>query len=250
MLLLALLAYWPVWQWYGGRMLDGSDDPWGAAALLLVLVLWIASRHERNLNRTQQQRFIALSLIYVIAFPTLPDLARAILALSALAVLLLDGRRGDLALFGLLLLSLPLIASLEFFLGYPVRLVLAQVASFILRSIAQLNVTADGTLLNLDGRLVSIDTPCSGIKMLWVGLFACMGWSAWLKLDVRGTLRSLWFALRVIFVANLTRVLVLFFKESGLAPLPEWTHTGLGIVLFLAAVLLISKRTARLAYAH
>ena len=246
MLALALLAYWPVWQWYGGRMLDGSDDPWGAAALLLVILLRFFDDHTRLINPRQSHRFVLITLIYIACFPALPDLIRGILAVSALAALIIDRPAGSCGLFGLLLLSLPLIASLEFFLGYPVRLVLAQIAAGLLRVVAQLNVTADGTLLNLDGRMVAIDTPCSGIKMLWVGLFAAMGWSAHLKLGTRATIKSLWFALRIVFIANLTRVMLLFFKESGLVALPQWTHAGAGIVLFAAAVLLISLKSRRL----
>ena len=249
MFTLALLAFWPVWQWYGGRMLDGSDDPWGAAALLVVIALLFLRKDARLIEPKKQQRFIGVALLYIVIFPFAPDLVRAVLAVLALSVLILDGRRGDVGLLGLLLLSLPLIASLEFFLGYPVRLVLAHFAAALIRTFSHFNVVADGTLLNLDGRIVAIDTPCSGIKMLWVGLCASLTWSAWLKLEWRASVKSLWWTLRIVFIANLTRVLVLFFKESGLTPLPDWTHTGLGIFLFGCAIALITQRALRLAHA-
>ena len=35
LLILAMqgVAFWPVWRWYGERITDGSDEPWGIVAL-------------------------------------------------------------------------------------------------------------------------------------------------------------------------------------------------------------------------
>lgn len=250
MFALAVIAFWPVWHWYCGRMLDGSDDPWGAAAVFFAITLKILHSDLRQIRPSQQYAFVAICLIYVLSFQLLPDLPRAVLAVCAIATLILDGRRGDLAFLALLLLSLPLIASLEFFLGYPVRLVLSHVSAFVIKLVCNLNIHADGTLLSLDGKLVAIDSPCSGVKMLWVGLFAAMAWAAYLKLSARFTLNLLSYSLKVIFLANLTRVIVLFFKESTLVPLPEWTHSALGLLLFAFATTAISRRSLRYSNAN
>ena len=44
-LALLLLALWPHWRWMAARMVDGSDEPWGAVALVTALVLVARERH-------------------------------------------------------------------------------------------------------------------------------------------------------------------------------------------------------------
>jgi len=36
-IVLLLLAFWPVWHWYAKRMIDGSDAPWGLLALATAI---------------------------------------------------------------------------------------------------------------------------------------------------------------------------------------------------------------------
>ena len=44
LLVLQALAFWPVWQWYLRRMVDGSDEPFGVLALLSAIAIILARR--------------------------------------------------------------------------------------------------------------------------------------------------------------------------------------------------------------
>ncbi|HZN05333.1 MAG TPA: hypothetical protein VFB65_01050, partial [Pyrinomonadaceae bacterium] len=75
-------------------------------------------------------------LLYVVTYPVFPPLARAGLAFTAIAVTVSVVRFGKPlhpGVLGLLWLSLPLVPSLQFYLGYPLRLLVAAVAAPILR---------------------------------------------------------------------------------------------------------------------
>ena len=47
----------------------------------------------------------------------------------------------------------------------------------------------------------------------------------------------------MVIAANVVRATALFFKETQIVALPDWTHTGIGVVLFAAAVLIILRLT-------
>jgi hypothetical protein len=80
------------------------------------------------------------------------------------------GKTFYVGLWSLLLLSLPSVASLEFFLGYPLRVLVGEATAFLLQ-MQGLDVWREGVCLHFGEKLIWIDAPCSGIKMLWFGLF-------------------------------------------------------------------------------
>ena len=74
---------------------------------------------------------------------------------------------------GLSLLSLPLLASLQFYAGYPLRVVTAEASRWLLA--AGFSAQRSGASLLVNGQLVIVDAPCSGVQMLWLGYFtACV----------------------------------------------------------------------------
>ncbi|HKP92378.1 MAG TPA: archaeosortase/exosortase family protein, partial [Chthoniobacterales bacterium] len=97
----------------------------------------------------------------------------------------------------------------------------------------------EGTLLHWRGETILVDAPCSGIRMLWFGLYLTAALAAFGQLNTRPSCIALVAALPVVIGANVVRATALFFKEAQIVPLPQWTHTGVGVLVFGGALLLI-----------
>lgn len=243
LLLLQLAACWPVWRWYASRWCDGSDDAWGIVALLAALALLWQAAPAKPAVITQRWHWPALALlVYALSYPWLSPLPRAVLALLALFATLRFcwlGERLHLGIIGLFILSLPLLASLQFYLGYPLRLLVARPAAALLR-LGGLAVFSEATALRWNEQLIQIDAPCSGIKMLWTGAFLVCVLSVIYRLSWQRTLAAGALALLIILIGNVWRATALFYLEAGLIALPAWAHGGLGVAAFaLTAVLLV-----------
>lgn len=234
-LALQLLALWPVWQWYGVRIFDSADGKWGllAAASAALLLWW----KRAPLSETSLELWLPtlLLLLYAVTYPFLLPLARAGIAVTIIGCTLsslLVGRLFHPGLLGLLYLSLPVIPSLQFYGGYPLRVIVASVAAPILR-LGGFNVFQDGTCLNWGGQLIWIDAPCSGVRMLWVGLYlACMLATVY-SLRPLKTLYVLASAFVVVIFGNIFRAIALFYLEAGVIKLPAWSHDYVGVIAFV-----------------
>lgn len=237
---LALLAaaLWPTWWWMGQRMVDGSDDPLGLLALAaLAGLLW---QHRQRLRAAPRLGLQATALIGVLLATALhhqlPDLAVALiglLSLSAGLLAFLPTRVAVAPVLGLSVLSLPLLASLQFYAGFPLRVVTAEMSRWLL-ALAH-TVERSGSSLVVDGQLIIVDAPCSGVQMAWLGYFtACL-----VALTVGRINRS--FLLRLplvgmlVLLGNVLRNTVLVALQATGQPLPGWGHDAVGLVV-LAAV--------------
>jgi exosortase/archaeosortase family protein len=230
--------------WMARRMLDGSDDPLGLLALAALAALVWRARHE--LRPAPRLGWLALAGAGTLGaallrtgagpLPALPPLAAALLAVLALACGLLAflPRRVDSPPVVLLaLLALPLLSSLQFYAGYPLRVVTAEASRWLL--MAGFDAAREGAALLIDGRLVIVDAPCSGVQMAWFGYFTASVTALW----PRGDERRFWGRLPVVGLlvlgGNIARNAVLAALEAaGHAP-PPWLHEGIGLVT-LAAV--------------
>ena len=237
-LALLLLALWPHWQWMARRMVDGSDEPWGALALVTVLTLaGSAHRALRAPSRVALRAAAALAIVGAMALAIVPPIVAAALGILSIGALLASQlpRRSAAPLTALLLLALPLIASLQFYLGYPLRALTAQLAAPLLRSLG-VAVQASGAALLWEGRVVLVDPPCAGIAMLWLGAY-CMALLSWLHdASARRTFVNGCVAALFVFTANVLRNVVLFFPESGHVLWPQWSHDAVGLVAFAFAM--------------
>lgn len=234
LILLQSAAFWPVWRWYGRRTVDGSDEPWGILALIIALAIVAARRRVTSPSIAAVAVCSVFAAIYTLGYTVLPPLVKGGLAALALACVLSSisyGRAIQPALAGLLLLSLPLIASLQFFGGFPLRLVTTHLVAFIL-STAGWEVQAQGTLLRWAGEIIAVDAPCAGIKMLWSGLFLNFALAAWANLRLGMTWLCTSLTLFSVFVGNVLRATALFFTESGIVPAPDFMHQTIGLLVF------------------
>lgn len=236
------LATWPVWRWYALRSVDGSDEPWGLLALATLIAF--ALRQGLSLP-TNARGFIGPTIllgIYALTFRHLSPLPRALIAAGAFGSLCFRWRTA-LAHVALLGLSLPIMASVQFYFGYPLR-VLAAEASVVALRLLDFAVTRDGSLLHWRGETIMVDAPCSGIRMLWVGFYFAASLAVWSRLNNRRALVLFGATLVLVVGANVVRATALFFKESGIIVLPEWTHAGIGALIFGIAALLIIRVAA------
>lgn len=234
-LLLPILAFWPVWQWMAQRTLDRSDDAWGLLSLATAALFLWQHGHPRRLANRDLLLPVALTLLYLATYAVLPPLLRAGLALSIIAACASTacfGTRMHGALWGLLLLSLPVMASLNFYLGYPLRVVTGA-ASATLLNLNGFAVIRDGALLVWNGHTIAVDAPCSGIKMLWTGAYLCCTLAAFHSLTALRTLGLCGLGFLIVLAANILRASALFYIETDLLGLPKTWHDGVGVTVFV-----------------
>jgi exosortase/archaeosortase family protein len=240
---LQLIAFWEVWQWYASRAIFSWEQPWGLLALIAALTFLFASKNPLPKETPSLLVPALLTVLYAATYFVLPPLARAGIAFSAIAVTLTIVRFGKLfhpGILGLFCLSLPTIPTLQFFGGYPLRVLVAQVTAPILR-LGGFAVVPEGTCLNWSGHLIWIDGPCSGIKMLWVGMFLtfvliCLYELPNVKAILLGPV-----AFVVIIAGNVFRAVSLFYLETGVLEMPSWGHDYAGVIAFvLQAVAIVA----------
>lgn len=227
-----LIAFWPVWRWYVVRVGDSADQKWGLVALLTALLFVLSKKTSAHVYSLTIPTLT--TLLYLVTYPVLPPLARAGVAFTAIAVtvsLVRFGKAFHPGVLGLLWLSLPIVPSLQFYLGYPLRLLVAGLAAPILR-LGGFAVIQEGTCLNWGGQLIWIDAPCSGVRMLWVGLYLTFTLVCFYELRLFKTLEILLAALVAILAGNIFRAVALFYLESGIFPMPAWAHDYAGVVAF------------------
>jgi exosortase/archaeosortase family protein len=235
-----VVAVWPVWIWYVARMVDRSDEPWGLLALSTAAV-HIAIRGRSPAEPLPTRLPWILLAAYAATFPFVPPIFRAALAVTAIgsaassAVL---GRRFHPGLSALLVLSLPVVPSLQFFLGYPLRVVVAKVASLLVR-LTGFAACSEGASITWAGRDIMVDAPCSGVRMLWAALFVAATASALLDLDVKRSAYAGAVTVLAVLLGNVFRAAALFYIEAGLVEAPRWTHSGVGVVAFAAVVAIV-----------
>jgi len=232
---LQLLAFWEVWRWYVSRAVYSWDQPWGLLAFVAAFVFLLVSK--KPLPREERSLLLptALIVVYIATYSVFPPLARAIVAFTAVAAtasLLRFGKLFHPGLFGLFYLSLPALPTLQFFGGYPLRVVVTELTAPILR-IGGFAVVPEGTCLNWAGQLIWIDAPCSGIKMLWVGMFLTFVLLCMYELPIWKSMLLVLLAFTVIIGANVFRAVALFYLETGVLRMPSWGHEYAGVIAFV-----------------
>jgi exosortase/archaeosortase family protein len=199
----------------------------------ILLFLW-SKKTETSAADSRLLLPTLFTLLYVATFPFLPPLLRAAIAVTAIGCALSSFRLGvpfHLGICGLLLLSLPVVSSLQFYLGYPLRVLTGALTAPLLQ-LTGFPVVREGTCLNWSGELVWIDAPCSGVRMLWAGLYLAFTLACFYELNARRTFFTVTVALLSIVFGNVLRSAALFYVEAGVITCPSWTHPAIGIITF------------------
>ena len=231
-LALQAAALTPTWLWMAARLRDGSDDPLGLLALATLAVLVWQCR--RDLRASPRLGWLALAAVGTIAATLLRTslLAASLLAVLALAsglMAFLPHRVAAAPLAGLAVLALPLLSSLQFYAGYPLRVVTAEASRWLLAPAFE--VEREGTTLLVDGRLVIVDAPCSGVQMVWLGYFTACAVALWAGRSDRAFLARLPVVGLLVLAGNILRNSVLVAFEGAGQPMASWAHNAFGLVV-------------------
>jgi len=248
------LAFWPVAHWIAVRLRYDTEDRWevvalGVAGLFVLDGLRRAARAGRSHVSARALVPPCLLLgIYAASYTQLPEMLRAVLAISIVVITaaqLVLGLRSLCALWGLSLLGLPVVPMLQFQLGYPLRVLTAEIAAPILRC-GGVDVLPMGTCLEWAGRLVWVDAPCGGVRMLWSGLFVACALACGLRLGNARSLLLVGLAGVGLVGANALRAAALFLLENGLVTLPAADHECVGLLVHALLLVGIARLASRL----
>jgi exosortase/archaeosortase family protein len=236
------VALWPHALWAARRVADGSDDPLGLAALA-ALLLWLL-RAAPTLRVAPQIGWLAAAAALTAAASATclwaPPLAAALLAALALAAHLgawLPAGVARLPLAGLVLLTLPLVASLQFYLGYPLRVFTAEFSAWLLRATGQA-AERSGAAMTVNGQLVIVDAPCSGVQMAWLAYFAACAVAAFVGLPERRFLQRLPLVGLCVLAGNVLRNSLLVGLEARPQGLSSAWHEAIGLAVLMGVVAL------------
>jgi exosortase/archaeosortase family protein len=231
------LATWDGWRWYIGRV---AAEPEQVVSLALTAALIVGIgllRGRRAAGAPLPLLLIAALLVaYAAACLLLPPIMRAALAIAltlfcAYASVFRD--RPPVAFWGLVALALPVLPSLQFVLGYPLR-VISAAATVALLQVQGLMVERQGTFLLWRGEMVQFDAPCSGVNMLWAGLLLTLAVCLAFRFNPARTAAALILSVALTLMANVLRASSLFYVEAGLiGGAPAWWHDGIGIAAFV-----------------
>jgi exosortase/archaeosortase family protein len=233
-------ALWPHGLWAARRLADGSDDPLGLAALA-ALGLWLA-RAAPTLRVQPLLGWLAVAATLTAAAtaawllaPPLPAAMLAALALAAHIVAWLPPGVARAPLAGLALLALPLLASLQFYVGYPLRVFTAAFSAWLLQAVG-LAAERSGAAMTVSGQLVIVDAPCSGVQMAWLAYFAACTVAAFVGLRDAAFVRRLPLIGLLVLAGNVLRNSLLVGLEARPQGLAEAWHEAIGVAMLVLVI--------------
>jgi len=239
--LLLGIAFWSSFVWLVERAFDGSDDPWGIG-VLIILVLFGGFFSKQGEKRVEGNPPYFSILVYGITFSYLPNLVRGIIAAFVFARIVSLQRgtgRWHLGTWAVASLVLPWLSSLQFFLGYPMRWMTTKMSALFL-GMSGLNVQAKGLMLMWGPVDVWVDAPCSGVKMLWVGMFFAATLAFIFRLKNTATFALLAMGMVATLIGNVIRASAVFYLEAGIIKVPDFFHDLLGLLTFTIITGLVS----------
>jgi exosortase/archaeosortase family protein len=245
--------FWDAWRLLAGRFGDGVS-----AVPLALVGLAAAAPALRRIVAGQARpvplAWLSLALAcYVaaaLAGPALPGAAVAVVTVALVCRHVAGGAMPWPPLVGLGLLALPVLPSLDFYLAYPMRLAGSALAASMLR-LNGIAVGVEGVALSWNGSLLLFDAACSGVRMLWAGLFMVSGIALAAGFGLRRYAASIAIAAAIAIAGNAVRAASLFYVENGFAgPLRgPLVHEAVGLVSFallaLATLYCVAPRGSR-----
>ena len=253
-LALHALALWPHGVYLVERAIDGSDDPLGLIALLAVatLVAW----QRQHLRLSPHIGWLCASIALALTgngawWAGAPALLASLLGAASLSCALLawwPAGRARLPLAGLVVLALPWIASLQFYLGYPLRVLTAEASAWALR-LGGLDAARSGASMLVQGQLVIVDAPCSGVQMAWLAYFVACAVASVTGLGDRAFARRASLVGALVLLGNVARNSVLVALEARPQGLNPWWHQAVGLAVLalvcVAVLTVVGRREQR-----
>lgn len=180
----------------------------------------------------------AILTLYGAAGAALPPQGAALLAAVGLATAwlavsrgtTLAGRWGIAALFPL---TLPMGVGVDFYVGFPLRLLVTQATAALLGP----QVHATGTALSDGVNTVFVDAPCAGLRMLGTSLMLAAATGAIGRAEIGRTLLLLLFGGGIALLGNIARAATLYFVETVPA-LQGTSHEAVGLAIFVSCAAL------------
>jgi exosortase/archaeosortase family protein len=238
-LLFQIISFWSVWYWYILRVTDKSDEPLGILSLITSIFFIGKIDFYKKFSNKQLHILILSLLIYILTYNFTSDMIHAVFAILSIGYTFYSSKeRISPAILGLFFLTLPIIASMQFYLGYPLRMVSSYFMIILLR-MNGLFVIQEGTCLSLNKRIVCVDAPCSGVNMLWFSFYFTFFICCLYKLDLKKTIIVSAISFISIIIANIMRSTSLFYVESNIINLPNFAHQGIGVITFVLSILLV-----------
>jgi len=240
LIMLLFGAFWPVWVWYIQRYFDRSDEPLGAFALATFLLILFLRREKTHLtppNKVELITGIASIVLYIATFWWAPKAVDGVFAVTALGIFLphlLSQNKLRFCDWTLLYMTLPIVSTLNFYLGFPFRFIVAQLASALLW-LCRYPVSVGGVSIYANGQFLEIDPPCGGIKILWFFVFLATSFAGMLRFDKKNTFRIIATSITFAILGNPLRVALLFILQvNGMlqGETEHAIHIGIGISVY------------------
>lgn len=241
-LALLAIALWPAWWRMGWRMVDGTDDPLGALALVaLVATLWHNRARLRAAPRLGYQfSALALAVLTTALHNQAPDLLVALggmASLTAGAMAFLPAHVAGAPVLGMSILALPVLAPLQTYLADPLDTMTAEASRWALA--AAHTVERSGANLLIDGHRVLLDAPCSGMQLAWLGLFTACAAALAARRTGRAFLMHLPMVGVLLLLGNILRTTVQLALQTAGVQVPhalQWTIGLLVVATVCAAI--------------
>lgn len=231
---LVMAATWDAWRWYVQRVWETPEEALSLALTVGFLGVLGVARRTREAMPLPLLPVALLLAAFAASYAVLPPIARAAIAIAATLFcchLAAFKERPPAAFWGLVALALPVVPSLQFMLGYPMRIVSASLSVGLLQAHG-LAVTRQGTFLAWRDELIQFDAPCSGVNMLWAGLLLTLMGCVLFRFGIIKVMAGVALSLVLAIACNVLRATSLFYVEAGLVQAPTWWHEGIGIAAF------------------
>ncbi|MCC6793732.1 MAG: exosortase/archaeosortase family protein [Candidatus Hydrogenedentes bacterium] len=180
---------------------------------------------------------VVLLGLYALTWPTAPQLVRCELAAGIVGCTMMGtlasrSRRGAWGIAVLMLLCVHVATSLDFFIGFPLRVASSNIAAFMLGP----EIRAEGTALSNGATTFFVDAPCSGVRMLSASIAMGAGVAVLYQFNPLRTALLIAISFALAIFGNAHRAATLY--VAGIGPdYPE--HGVLGIIVFAECALLL-----------
>jgi exosortase/archaeosortase family protein len=248
----AIAAGAPLWPWLWNRWFGVGGERY-CGYLFFALSVFAAIKTVREGGSGRFPEIFPLyisSVLFAVCiplFPHIPKLMSAGIYFSALYWSFVSSidpekRPGMFALWPLLMLSLPHVPSLQFVMGYPLRVAAAHISAALIPGVYAVGCgLGDGTFE------VFVDAPCAGAGMLSGMLVLSAGAALMFRQRAAGTLLMLGAGTISALFANAIRAVLLYAGHSGMLPIPfQSFESAVGIFCYAAGGFMLTLAACRM----